>query len=90
MIFGQQPPEDDPALKQPCFRTKCMEVTGRDISTDSTNIPLSSYAFFTFICRYCKADLWRELLAYLVRRKLLMIKHPLVISETPTAPCPSL
>uniref|UniRef100_A0A0D3HNH0 Beta-carotene isomerase D27-like C-terminal domain-containing protein n=1 Tax=Oryza barthii TaxID=65489 RepID=A0A0D3HNH0_9ORYZ len=23
MIFGQQPPEDDPALKQPCFRTKC-------------------------------------------------------------------
>lgn len=24
MIFGQQPPEDDPALKQPCFRTKCI------------------------------------------------------------------
>uniref|UniRef100_A0A0E0RA97 Beta-carotene isomerase D27-like C-terminal domain-containing protein n=1 Tax=Oryza rufipogon TaxID=4529 RepID=A0A0E0RA97_ORYRU len=24
MIFGQQPPEDDPALKQPCFRTKCV------------------------------------------------------------------
>ena len=26
MIFGQQPPEDDPALKQPCFRTKCKPV----------------------------------------------------------------
>ncbi|XP_062197906.1 beta-carotene isomerase D27, chloroplastic-like [Phragmites australis] len=24
MIFGQQPPKDDPALKQPCFRTKCI------------------------------------------------------------------
>ncbi|KAE8806784.1 beta-carotene isomerase D27, chloroplastic [Hordeum vulgare] len=24
MIFGQQPPEDDPALKQPCFSTKCI------------------------------------------------------------------
>ncbi|KAG8090616.1 hypothetical protein GUJ93_ZPchr0011g28073 [Zizania palustris] len=24
MIFGQQPPEDDPALKQPCFQTKCI------------------------------------------------------------------
>ncbi|KAL6841606.1 hypothetical protein ACP4OV_028545 [Aristida adscensionis] len=24
MIFGQQPPEDDPALKQPCFRSKCI------------------------------------------------------------------
>lgn len=23
MIFGQEPPEDDPALKQPCFATKC-------------------------------------------------------------------
>ncbi|TVU25079.1 hypothetical protein EJB05_27558, partial [Eragrostis curvula] len=24
MIFGQEPPEDDPALKQPCFATKCI------------------------------------------------------------------
>ncbi|XP_040384823.1 beta-carotene isomerase D27, chloroplastic [Oryza brachyantha] len=24
MIFGQQPPEDDPAFKQPCLRTKCI------------------------------------------------------------------
>ncbi|XP_073101319.1 beta-carotene isomerase D27, chloroplastic [Elaeis guineensis] len=23
MIFGQHPPEDDPALKQPCYRTSC-------------------------------------------------------------------
>ncbi|XP_072973620.1 beta-carotene isomerase D27, chloroplastic [Typha angustifolia] len=23
MIFGQQPPEDDPALKQPCYHTLC-------------------------------------------------------------------
>ncbi|KAK3120224.1 hypothetical protein QOZ80_9AG0683960 [Eleusine coracana subsp. coracana] len=24
MIFGQKPPEDDPALKQPCFTTECI------------------------------------------------------------------
>ncbi|GJN25251.1 hypothetical protein PR202_gb13052 [Eleusine coracana subsp. coracana] len=24
MIFGQEPPEDDPALKQPCFATECI------------------------------------------------------------------
>ncbi|XP_026663993.1 beta-carotene isomerase D27, chloroplastic-like [Phoenix dactylifera] len=24
MIFGQNPPEDDPALKQPCYRTSCI------------------------------------------------------------------
>ncbi|XP_020101063.1 beta-carotene isomerase D27, chloroplastic isoform X1 [Ananas comosus] len=24
MIFGQEPPEDDPALKQPCYQTLCM------------------------------------------------------------------
>uniref|UniRef100_A0A0A9FRZ3 Beta-carotene isomerase D27-like C-terminal domain-containing protein n=1 Tax=Arundo donax TaxID=35708 RepID=A0A0A9FRZ3_ARUDO len=24
MIFGHEPPEDDPALKQPCFATKCI------------------------------------------------------------------
>ncbi|CAL4987169.1 unnamed protein product [Urochloa decumbens] len=32
MIFGQQPPEDDPALKQPCFRTKCIAKQNRQVN----------------------------------------------------------
>ncbi|CAN6372619.1 unnamed protein product, partial [Urochloa humidicola] len=32
MIFGQQPPEDDPALKQPCFRTKCIAQQNRQVN----------------------------------------------------------
>ncbi|OEL19947.1 Beta-carotene isomerase D27, chloroplastic [Dichanthelium oligosanthes] len=32
MIFGQQPPEDDPALKQPCFRTKCIAKKNQQVN----------------------------------------------------------
>ncbi|NP_001144840.1 Beta-carotene isomerase D27, chloroplastic precursor [Zea mays] len=32
MIFGQQPPEDDPALKQPCFRTKCIAKQNHQVN----------------------------------------------------------
>ncbi|WVZ50825.1 hypothetical protein U9M48_002047 [Paspalum notatum var. saurae] len=32
MIFGQQPPEDDPALKQPCFQTKCIAKQNRQVN----------------------------------------------------------
>ncbi|XP_062181928.1 beta-carotene isomerase D27, chloroplastic-like [Phragmites australis] len=32
MIFGQQPPEDDPALKQPCFATKCIAKQNRHVN----------------------------------------------------------
>ncbi|KAJ1276065.1 hypothetical protein BS78_05G185400 [Paspalum vaginatum] len=32
MIFGQQPPEDDPALKQPCFQTKCIAKQNRQMN----------------------------------------------------------